>query len=306
MTTRMLLVGLVAALGVTIPTPYQCSQWWLCVQNVGSAALADWDHGKPDNHQELRGILRLPPAIARKQPVRESVRPDETRTALSVCGSVESQAAGGPRKAVGQRNLTQPRTAARREGAKSWANLPADVFQTPTIVFEPLVISGDPDAGVAYELNRMSDGIGIKEPANLGSKKHSAPSTPSVASVRLAGTSERELSSGTIAFAACSRIDNLDVGLWAGLFQSAERAMAEDQVSAFPTPTPTRFSSDIKTARRNPEAVLKPAHPLTSRNVSAEPEIASDFKHAILLTKDALNAWMGLVRRGSSLTITKR
>jgi hypothetical protein len=176
MTMRMVLVGLVAALGVTVPTPTQCSQWWLSVRNVGSAALADWDHWTPRDTNDLQGIFQLPPEVAREQRTVEQARPEEHPAAVR--GDL----------LILPGDWLQPRTAARslhplltliaahhfrlpandelssRDNPVIWPDLPDSVFQTPPLAFEHLAVSGDLKGALAYDLDLMAVELGIEMP----------------------------------------------------------------------------------------------------------------------------------------------
>ncbi len=382
MTMRMVLVGLVAALGVTIPTPTQCSQWWLSVRNVGSAALADWDHWTPQGKNEVQGILNLPPAVSRERPAGDEVREEVHQGVVSPNRIAEGHASGTPLIATHHVKLPTTDDVASQEPSETWADLPANVFETRPIVFEPLVISGNLNAGVAYDLNRMAEGIGIKGPAAGGTKSTTGPSKPPAALTRFAAKIEKEPASARDqvtaepAIVSVSRIDNLEAGLWAGLIQSAEHVLAENRDASSSTPVLAQLSSQLDGGlpggpditldewidfegagligaesiqpdpsvleiadeeggsipilgavreldpvegpdvlpwsdalaydRRDSEPVVKPAHPLNTPDVVSEAPISSDLKQAIILTKDAFNAWVNLVRRGSALKVTKR
>ncbi len=382
MTMRMLLVGLVAALGVTIPTPTQCSHWWLSVRNVGSAALADWDHWTPRGKNELPSVISLPPVAAHERLTGDQVC-DRFRQRVASPGCIaQAQAIGARLIAANHMKLPTTDDVASHETSKTWADLPANVFEKRAIVFEPMVISGDLNAGVAYDLNRMADGIGIKPPTGGGAKIATGPSKPPGALPRLAVEIKNEPAPARNPFAAdlaivpLSRIDNLDAGLWAGLIQSAEHVLAEDRVPSSSTPVLAQSSSQPESGlpggpnvtpdewiecagtdliaadsawpdpsdpgiadeeagsmpilgadrafdpalspdllpwsqaqaydRRDSEPVVAPAQPLSAPDAVSKPEISLELKQAILLTKDALNAWVNLVRRGSVLKVTKR
>ena len=382
MTMRMVLVGLVAALGVTVPTPTQCSQWWLSIRNVGSAALADWDHWTPPGRNELQGVSELPPVVSRERPTGDQARDEVQRGDVSADGLAEGRAAGTPLIAAHHMKLPATDDAASQNTGETWADLPDNVFESRPIVFEPLVISANLYVGVAYELNRMAEGIGIKASTAGGVKSTTRPSEPAAALPRLAAKVEKEPAFARNRVAAepaivpFSRIDNLDAGLWAGLIQSAERVLAGDGEASSFTPALARVTSKLEGGlpgephvaldewidfdgpdlifaelarpdpsdlaiaemeggsipilgaageldpaesldvlpwseaqtydRRDSEPVVQPTHPLKTSDPVCEPPISSDLKQAILLTKDALNAWVNLVRRGSALKVTKR
>jgi hypothetical protein len=71
----MVLVGVVAALGLSIPTPSQCEQWWVGLRSVGSATLADWDQWKPRDKENARDVLRLMPPVEHTKPQADAIRP---------------------------------------------------------------------------------------------------------------------------------------------------------------------------------------------------------------------------------------
>ncbi len=53
MTTRLVLLGLVAALGITLPSRPDCDRVFKCVQATASRVLADWDHGDPRTSEAI-------------------------------------------------------------------------------------------------------------------------------------------------------------------------------------------------------------------------------------------------------------
>jgi len=434
----MVLVGLVAALGVTIPTPTQCSQWWSSVRDVGSAVLADWDHWKPREKNEVQSVLQLPAVIALQRPAVIPVRHKPSQPVVSPRRTVEPYESRMHLIAAHHVRLPKTDDVEVKASSETWPDLPSNVFQTRPIVFEPMVISGDLNGGVAYDLNRMAEGIGIKAPtggraqsttgpakvtgtlAGLPSKYEplaisgdlnggvaydlnrmaegigiKAPSRsgaqsstgPAKAAGALPGLASKIKKKPAVVrhtvvaqpgIAPFSRIDNLEAGLWAGLIQSAEHTLAEDTAASPSTPSLPRLSAHVESMlsggphtplvlsidfdgwdlidadsaatvrsdraiadevdgsirisgsvngfesgeslellpwaeamafdRRDSEPSVTRTHPSKTTGTASvfEPEISSDLKQAISLTKDALNAWMNLVRRGSSFQITKR
>jgi hypothetical protein len=309
MMMRMVLVSLVAALGVTLPTPTQCSQWWLTVQNTGSAALADWDHWKPDDQRGYLKLHHLPPVIADEPAKSQSVRNEENAAALAMRMAFDPRASVFPIIVADHRKFQEPEELATVAADDEWPDLPLNVFQTPPVVFEPLDIADDLYNGVAYDLNRMADGVGIKVLAAVGTKSASRPTRPLAESPRPAANIERNLAPASTTLAACSRIDNLEAGLWAGLLQSAEHTITPEGSTSAATHLlgETRSDSEIKDSdQRVPKLIPRSAPPAATQKLSAIPKIASEVTQAIRLTNEAINAWMALLGARSSFEVTKR
>lgn len=135
MTMRMVLVGLVAALGVTTPTPTQCSQWLASIHALGSAMLADWDHWTPREKYEGRSAFRLTPVAARRHS-------DGDQNWWAVGGTSRSPLGHEPHdrdeRLIAAHHVKYPKpdeVVASQNEVETWPDLPADVFENPPLVF---------------------------------------------------------------------------------------------------------------------------------------------------------------------------
>jgi len=164
MMLRLALVGIVAALGVTLPDQSACEQWFASAQNWANATLADWDTWTPhardnDCRPYARGKTDCPQCrLARSKPAanpRTPVRTAEHRAVATVGQEVLISA----KPAVEQ----PPRPSSPTENRQS-------------VGFEPIVVQEDPFSQVGFELNRMADGIEV--PAASSTPPPSAPAPP--------------------------------------------------------------------------------------------------------------------------------
>jgi len=146
MLLRLALVGMVAALGVTLPSQPKCESWFGAARTWASAALADWDTWKPREGDDdcvlgARGRADCPQCrLARARLAAEQRKP---------ATSAEPAAAGHPVL------LTEKPAVAPRE------TQPSRTESREPVAFEPYVPDEDLFARVAFELSRMTEGIAI-------------------------------------------------------------------------------------------------------------------------------------------------
>jgi hypothetical protein len=150
MMLRVVLVGVVAALGVTLPSQAHCDKWFDLAQDWASSVLADWDTWKPRDSDgnacrlDAGGAAECPECrLARARLVSNQRKPTTSNDFKTP--AVETRAlALGPQPAGGEPHVIAPGPAK----------------QEP-ISFEPIVVAENLDLGVAYELNRLSEGVAV-------------------------------------------------------------------------------------------------------------------------------------------------
>jgi hypothetical protein len=147
MTVRLGLVGIVAALGVTLPAQPACERWFESVQAWASATLADWDTWKPDDD-------------------RSDSRPyDRGGTDCPQCRLVYAKLAAKLRNPVAAAappavaQVNQDPVVSAKPAVEKPAEPASPVASHETTNFEPIAIQEDAYSQIAFELNRMADGI---------------------------------------------------------------------------------------------------------------------------------------------------
>ncbi len=376
MTMRMVLVGLVAALGITTPTPTQCSQWWVSIRAVGSAVLADWDHWKPREKSEIQGAFHLTPVAVRIQSADDQTWLTEKEASVP-SGPAALTAMSELLVAVHHVKCPTPEEYASRIQPKSWPDLPGDVFQNPVRTSELAVtIKNDATAIAAAASLKQSDDTKKDIPAILppASPKLAEAINKDLTPVERPAESALAKPEVVTEIVPFGRSDDLEAWLLAGLMQAADQVPHPEQTEApAPTPAPARcelengpicdaalaaeqlvesdwadvvaaasvepLQPDLATSKvdetqtpgvesdvafdsaENP-TMMSWSEAMASVHGDGESElncapgpqsgalhseaISADLKQAMLLTRDAFNAWMNLVRRGSTFKITKR
>jgi hypothetical protein len=169
MTLRLVLVGLVAALGISLPGQPGCEQWLESAQRWTMATVATWDTWTPGGAgYECRpsglGNIDCPQCrIARSRLAAHRPKP----ATADEHGPVASAA---PKTHV----TAEPAVAHPTPPATSTGYLASDGF-------EPMVAQEDPFLQAIWELNRQCDGIEV--PPAPPTPRTSAHPTPSVAVV---------------------------------------------------------------------------------------------------------------------------
>jgi len=163
---RLALVGMVAALGVTLPSQPKCEQWFDSAQNWASAVLADWDTWKPregddDCPVDARGRTDCPQCRLARARLAADQRKPATAAEPAAVATVSHAVllAAGP--------AGKPRTAR-----------PSQPENRELIGFEPIVLDEDLFSRVASQLDRMAEGIGIPTASPVPTPPVPAPAPP--------------------------------------------------------------------------------------------------------------------------------
>jgi hypothetical protein len=165
MTLRLVLVGIVAALGVSIPSQPSSEHWFESAEAWATSLLAEWDTWEPTD-----GDGSVPTGK------RGHLDCEECRLAgLRLASNAIRAAAGNP-----PAPNSEPGTSATTITASSGDSMPTSASQVfvdwvkptvPTIsvdpptesnasvAFEPIRVTEPFDTGIAYELNRSSEGL---------------------------------------------------------------------------------------------------------------------------------------------------
>jgi hypothetical protein len=142
MMLRLALVGIVAALGVTLPSQNECDNWLINTEKCASSFFANWDTWRPRERIVQGGPDATPEheceqcRLARLEFAREEVK-EAGSTAIASAKIVPSVVV-----AI----------------AENPADLPHDVSPAPVaspmpIAIEPVAVSGDHAADFAFEFN---------------------------------------------------------------------------------------------------------------------------------------------------------
>jgi hypothetical protein len=150
MMLRLVLVGMVAALGVTVPGGTNRGGWLISAGRWSNSLLVDWDTWRPDS----RDSQARPVATARHQ--CEKCRLARAAIALRERGPVPSLVVNSTKSAS-----VQTRIGTEKPTAESHHILPADLRGAPASAFESIDVGDDFYAGVAFELNRNNEGIDL-------------------------------------------------------------------------------------------------------------------------------------------------
>ncbi|MFI5455581.1 MAG: hypothetical protein ACHRXM_09030 [Isosphaerales bacterium] len=166
MLLRLALVGMVAALGVTLPSQPKCERWFDSAQNWASGILADWDTWKPREGNDdcllgARGRTDCPQCRL----ARARLAADERNPATAAEPAAIATVSYAMR--LGARRAAEPREA-----------LPSQPENRESIALEPIVLDEDLFSRVAFQLNRMAEGIGI--PTACPVPPPPAPAPPTV------------------------------------------------------------------------------------------------------------------------------
>ncbi len=164
MMLRLGLVGIVAALGVTLPAQPACERWFDSVQSWASATLADWDTWKPGDD-----------------------RSDYSRYARGKTDCLQCRLAQAKLAAMPQDPVT---TAAHEAVAKVSHDGPisvkpavakpaestSPVADHPSVKFTTIAAQEAASSQIAFELNRIADGINV--PPGTSNPPTPAPGPP--------------------------------------------------------------------------------------------------------------------------------
>ena len=150
MTLRLVLVSLVAAMGLTIPSAPVIESWVASTQNWMNARFADWDTRNPQTADyvivsDFYDMKRLAP-----RPARSSLP----------ATAPEPSARPGPPNASSAAFSSKP---AVLQDTQSAAVRPVS-FVRKRQSFEPIWVGEKLSLGIAYELNLKNEGIGVVPP----------------------------------------------------------------------------------------------------------------------------------------------
>jgi hypothetical protein len=149
MTLRLVLVGIVVALGVTIPKRSECERGFADATTWTRSALARWDTWRPsEGSGNLRGPRECPLCrIARAELARKSRNPATDLRAGSTAAVVRP-ARPSPGRPDGDGSLAKTAGPATSRG----------------VAFEPITVPDDSDTDIALKLNREAEGIDLTQP----------------------------------------------------------------------------------------------------------------------------------------------
>ena len=235
MLVRLALVGMVAALGVTLPSQPECEQWFDSAQNWASAVLADWDTWKPregddDCLLDARGRTDCPKCrLARARLAADQRNPATAAEPVAVATVshavlLAAKPAGNLRKA-----------------------LPLQPENRESIAFEPIVLDEDIFSRVALQLNRMAEGIGIPTASPVPSPPAAVDATPP-------------------RFEPIAVSDDLELSVL-GELCSETACLLDRFIEDAPTPPPVRLLADLPrdVFGPSPETTLAEAPQVASR-----------------------------------------
>jgi hypothetical protein len=208
MTLRLVLVGIVAALGVSIPSQPSGDHWFDSAEAWAISLLAEWDTWEPSDGGGAD------PAGKRDHPGCEECRLARLRVAANAMRAV----AGDPPAPKGVDIAPAPEITASLGESKSGSPDPKAIVGRvqPTVsaaehalaakakssvAFEPIRVSEPFESGIAYELNRGAEGLGELAAA-------------SAESVAVTTDSEIDLPA-----------DAFELGVWDSLYQIATKPL---------------------------------------------------------------------------------
>ena len=150
MTLRLVLVSLVAAMGLTIPSAPVIESWVASTQNWMNARFADWDTRNPQTADYV---------IVSDFYDMERLAPRPARSSLPATAP-EPSARPGPPSASSAAFSSKP---ALLQDTRSAAVRPVS-FVRERKSFEPIWVGEKLNLGIAYELNLKNEGIGVVPP----------------------------------------------------------------------------------------------------------------------------------------------
>src|SRR5262245_19091116 len=163
MISRLVLVGMVAALGISLPSWPECESGFTGAREWASAQLADWDTWRPREADSCR-VADAP------APAPREVRPVPARSVVARVDDSKS----GPSATVPSRSVGAP------SGREGGGEIVARIDQTPgpqAIAFHPIAVDDHPVADMALVLNRWAEGLNI-QPSMIVSRASPTPGPP--------------------------------------------------------------------------------------------------------------------------------
>ncbi|MGO8901986.1 MAG: hypothetical protein ACLQU5_27115 [Isosphaeraceae bacterium] len=150
MTLRLVLVSLVAAMGLTIPSAPVIESWVASTQNWMNARFADWDTRNPQTADYV---------IVSDFYDMERLAPRPARSSLPATALEPSDRPGPPNASSGAFS-SKP---ALLQDTRSAAVRPVSCVRKRQS-FEPIRVGEKLSPGIAYELNLKNEGIGVAPP----------------------------------------------------------------------------------------------------------------------------------------------
>ncbi len=171
MMTRLVLVGLVAALGVTLPSRPDCDRWISSTQRWASRVLADWDTREPHESEAycIRGTHQV---ILTDQQIPNRIQPNKLGGA-----SPKANAAASSNSSTPQQNAAVTAFATDEKVTRSVQSKAKDAGWTPVL------FSDHTELAVVVELYRIADETSVehrKEPVHIAVSPVSGPSVVQV------------------------------------------------------------------------------------------------------------------------------
>ena len=150
MMLRLVLVGMVAALGVTIPGGTNRGGWLVSAGRWANSAVVDWDTWRPDSVAgQSRRIVTTRHGCEQCRLARAAI-------------ALREQAAAASAVAEATKSRAVPTGAgSEKPTAEMHDVLPVRSLSAPTLAFEPIAVGDVFYTGVSFELNRIADGINV-------------------------------------------------------------------------------------------------------------------------------------------------
>jgi hypothetical protein len=167
MMLRLALVGMVAALGVSIPSQPGSGSWFVSAEAWATSLLAEWDTWEPSNGDES--------GVAHGHIGCEECRLARLRILANASGATSpvARSASNAGSAPTPSNSSPSITAAKE--------VPSPSKAADAIAFDPIHLEENSEAGVAFELNRMSEGLvttPVACPSTVAASKNSETILP--------------------------------------------------------------------------------------------------------------------------------
>jgi hypothetical protein len=154
MMLRLVLVGIVAGLGVTIPSQPVGHGWLGSAERWANSLLAEWDTWRPDDDEGQR----IPATVHECE---------QCRLARAAIASHERKAAASRSAQLTRSAAAQPAVVAEKPAVGPQPASSSQLKLAPVIAFDPIDISDEFYVGVAFELNKNSEGLELAQtPAN--------------------------------------------------------------------------------------------------------------------------------------------
>ncbi len=210
MMLRLVLVGMVAALGLTIPGGSNRGGWLVSAGRWGNSVLVDLDTWRPDNSSSQ------PRRVAATRHECEQCRLARAALALNKREEALSRVADSTKSTA-----VQTVTGSKKPTAESRHVRPADSFRAPTLAIEPIDVGDDSYTGIAFELNRNAEGINLVQ----------SPTAPSAILARSQPVELTEALEPDLPAVLCGATDE-DVADWTPVAVTAQRQDENDRTAS--------------------------------------------------------------------------